>query len=122
MSLLRIITGFRGEGHGDEVPDVLYVGYDADAARKAAADAPSEFCRIELIESRRGHRVRKSQPGAAGNAPLSTQAEPAAAMESLPQDAGVAHAPASPAEVEEEPALEDSDGPTLGAPAKKAKR
>lgn len=60
MSMLRIVAAFREENFREEVPSILYVGYDADAARSASDLAPAEFHRIELIESRGGRRLRKN--------------------------------------------------------------
>ena len=113
MSLLRIALGFKTESFREEVPAVLYIGYDGDAARKAAADAGPEFHRIELVESRGGHRLRKQAPVVPSNttsiAPvLPSPAEPEPAVDPEP----VAEAPAG--EDETSPASgEESDAPSL---------
>jgi len=60
MSLLRIVTGYRSEAFREEVPAILYVGFNADAAKKQADSAPAEFHRVELLETRGGKRLRKS--------------------------------------------------------------
>ena len=59
MSMLRIVTGYTSDDHREETPEVLYIGRDADAARKASDEAGPQFVRIELIENRGGQRLRK---------------------------------------------------------------
>jgi hypothetical protein len=76
MSLLRIIAGYQRDDYREEVPQLLYVGYDADEARRVSDNAGPEFLRIELIESRRGQRLRKNPSPVVSSPALASPASP----------------------------------------------
>lgn len=117
MSLLRIVVGYKSADIREEVPAVLYLGYDGDAANRAGKDAPVEYHRIELLLSRGGQRLRKGVPPS-----------PEAELESAPSAQPVQltaevseEAAASPeADPESLPESSEDDAPSL-LPIKKKK-